>query len=68
MFDCPEQIHTSPTSTSDSVTLFFPSTVIVYGPNDQRQRQRRFPIAIGVGDGFADGRFPLLGRTAFEAN
>ena len=34
MFDCPEQIHTSPSITSDSVILFLPSIVIVYGPND----------------------------------
>ena len=32
MFDCPEQIHTSPTITFSSTTFVRPLTVIVYGP------------------------------------
>ena len=48
MFDCPEQIQTSPTSTSLNVTVFFPFTVTVTGvalPGNGVSSTRHFPLS-----------------------
>ena len=51
MFDWPEQIQTSPTSTSSSVIVFLPLIVIVCGPPAGMRVERDLPRAIVAGLG-----------------
>ena len=54
MFDWPEQIQTSPTSTSSNVTVFLPSTVKRVRPAGGHRVERDRPLAVGAGLGRLD--------------
>ncbi len=49
MFDCPEQIHTSPTSTSSNRRTFLPDTVNVRPWRWQSSGPTSLPFAVGGG-------------------
>ena len=57
MFDWPEQIQTSPTSTSSTASLFLPVTASVCGPPTGSGSSVTQPLALVVGL----GRLPLAG-------
>ena len=58
MFDWPEQIQTSPTSTSSNLRVFLPSMVSVCGPPAGIGIEHDLPGAVGAG----------LGRVALPAD